>query len=86
MIEITHSATGEFKQFPDAQAIADFLASRQDAAEWTGWEFLGALPASTVQAAAPEAEHPPEPETLVERIEHAVEEVFHHDEPGPAAE
>lgn len=101
MIEIVHSATGEFKQFADAQAVADFLQSWEDAKDWTGFEFLGKLPAPTVTAAqapeapaepqsgepvpaAPEAQVPAEPaaESLLERIEHAVEDIIHGDAPA----
>lgn len=38
MIEITNSNTHEFKQLADAPAVAEFLAGRDDAGDWTGHE------------------------------------------------
>ncbi len=49
MIEITHTQTGEYKNFPDKQEVADFLAGRDDAGQWTGHERYGALPEATPQ-------------------------------------
>lgn len=110
LIPIRNKDTGEEKNFFGPQDIADFLATRDDAAAWTGWEFLGALPVATVAQveAAPEPEPepqaepvaetpiepapevPPEPvapeapiaepvETLLHRIEEAVEHIVHPD-------
>lgn len=71
MIEITHAQTGEFKALPGKQEVADFLAGRDDANEWTGHERYGSLPAPTPQesAAAPVIVDSPEPEAPGELAE-----------------
>jgi hypothetical protein len=71
MIEITHAKTGEFKTLPGKQEVADFLAGRDDADQWTGHERYGALPDPTPQeaAAAPVTLDSPEPEVPGELAE-----------------
>jgi hypothetical protein len=49
LIPIRNKDTGEEKNFFGPQEIADFLAGREDAQAWTGWEFIGTLPAPTPQ-------------------------------------
>ncbi len=63
MIEITHTQTGEYKNFPGKQEVADFLAGRDDADQWTGHERYGALPDATPQevSAAVEGNQDQEP-------------------------
>ena len=44
MIEIRNRETGEAKTLPTLQAVADFLADREDAKDWDGHQALGKLP------------------------------------------
>jgi hypothetical protein len=46
-IFIRNTVTGEEQNFADKQAIADFLAGREDAADWEGYQNLGELPVAT---------------------------------------
>lgn len=67
--EIRHAATGEAKNLPSKQAIADFLHERGETAEqWEGVACLGELPppsadvqAPAEAAPAPKAKAPPKP-------------------------
>lgn len=67
LIAIRNAITGLEKQFPSLQHIADFLAGRDDAADWTGHEALGPLPEPT-PAAADATEPPPPPEATDEGV------------------
>jgi hypothetical protein len=43
-IPIRNKVTGEEKSFFGLEEIAKFMLDRDDAADWTGWEFAGTLP------------------------------------------
>ncbi len=56
LIPLRNAVTGEEKNFHNKQQIADFLASREDDADWEGHACLGQLPEPT-----PAGEVPVEP-------------------------
>ena len=60
MIEIRNRETGEAKNLPTLQAVADFLADREDAKDWDGHQALGKLPKPSREQ---DADNPEENET-----------------------
>lgn len=48
-IEIRQDQTGEARTFGSKQAVADFLAGRDDAPHWEGYQNLGPLPDPTAE-------------------------------------
>lgn len=56
LIPLRNAATGEERNFHNKQEVADFLASREDDADWEGHTCLGKLPEPT-----PAGEDPVEP-------------------------
>jgi hypothetical protein len=68
MIAIRNAITGEEKNFPSLQHIADFLCGRDDSQDWGGHENMGPLPEPTAAVADIPADPAPEskPESDVE--------------------
>jgi len=82
LIPLRNAVTGEEKNFHNKQQIADFLASRDDDADWEGHACLGQLPEPTPAGEVPIE---PVPVETPEQAEALKQEANAPVEPAPAA-